>query len=401
MELALQCGWGMMQLNCALVGRWGGGTVILSPRDKTPDQVRRHAGDVQRGGGSVLLDPQFFLPHADHERLRSHEFWPPEYETSAFWSGPALAQLVASLGALNREIGTRGFIVPGMLAARVDADWLYCQNAAIDATRALDIGLPLYQTIALSEDAMKDENQVHEVLEGADNWRANGYYLVIEHPRGEYLVDDPNWMVNTLDLVAGLRLRGAEVILGYSTHQLLASAVADATMLASGTWMNVRSFPPEKFRVPDEEEQRRNATWYYCPQALSEYKIAYLDVAFEAGVLNAMAPAPEMTSPDAAMLFSGVRPSSVPFRQSPEAFSHYLQCLRVQASVQRMGTFDETYSAQMRMLDSAEALLETLRRAGVLGQKREFTPIIDTNRSALARFQARRGTILRRHWGTL
>jgi hypothetical protein len=203
-----------------------------------------------------------------------------------------------------------------------------------------------------------------------------------------------------LDLIAGLRLRGAEVLVGYCTHQLLLCAVAHSTMIASGTWMNVRSFPPEKFRSPEEEEDRRRAVWYYCPQALSEYKIPFLDVAFEAGVLDLMAPDASFGCVDTERLFQGIRPTTVGFGQS-EAFRQYLQCLHHQALQSRRGSFEETIAEQQRMLDTAETLLRQLRAAGIFGQLREFSDIVDVNRSALALFQRRRGTVFRREWPRL
>ena len=65
---------------------------------------------------------------------------------------------------------------------------------------------------------------------------------------------------------------GSEVILGYCTHQMLVAGAAKVSAIASGTWMNVRSFPPEKFKAVYEEEIRQRATWYYCPQALSDIR---------------------------------------------------------------------------------------------------------------------------------
>ena len=46
MELALQFGWGMMAHSRTLVQEWGGGAVILSPRDLNGDQLLRLGRDV-------------------------------------------------------------------------------------------------------------------------------------------------------------------------------------------------------------------------------------------------------------------------------------------------------------------------------------------------------------------
>jgi hypothetical protein len=236
-----------------------------------------------------LLDPQFYLPHADHERLCSHEYWPQEYETGAFFQGPALTKLLRKLRELNVRLGCRAFILPGLLAASVDDDWLAIQRAIIEEGQAKEKQFSLIATIALSAEAVKDEEQIALLLEAAEQWSVQGYYIVCEHPNGQYLVTEPNWVANVIDLAAGLRLRGAEVVLGYCNHQMLIAALAKVNAIASGTWMNVRSFPPDKFKAPYEEEIKQRATWYYCAQALSEYKIPFLDIAKRQKVLSLMA----------------------------------------------------------------------------------------------------------------
>ena len=75
MELYLQLGYGMMSLSRALIQEWGGGTVILSPRDLDGGQLQRQSAAVNRlPNGNVMVDPQFYLPHADHTGLVAHDF---------------------------------------------------------------------------------------------------------------------------------------------------------------------------------------------------------------------------------------------------------------------------------------------------------------------------------------
>lgn len=259
MELKLQFGYGMMDHSRASVEAWGGATVILSPRDLTPNQLSRLAGDINAlNGGGVMLDPQFYLPYADHERLTSHDYWPDQYSTAGFWSGTELRVLLTKLGQLNTSLGCKAFVLPGLFAERVDDDWTARQRMMIEEARAVST-LPLFVTVALGADTVKSDDAIDEVLSAAEHWSAQGVYLVAEHPNGEYLVTDPAWLANVLDLVAGLRLKGKTVIVGYCNHQMLVLACAGANAMASGTWMNVRSFPPDKFRMQYEDEIKQRA----------------------------------------------------------------------------------------------------------------------------------------------
>jgi hypothetical protein len=241
---------------------------------------------------------------------------------------------------------------------------------------------------------------VASLIERSRNWDVGAFYVVAEHPNGKYLVDDPNWLANLLDLVGSMRMHGARVILGYCNQQMLIAGCAKATAVASGTWMNVRSFPPDKFRAVYEEEVRQRATWYYCPQALSEYKIPYLDVAHRLGLLTRMKAPDAMNSAFANDLFFGPQPSSVPFTEQL-AFRHFLQCLHFQAQEAVAPTFEETVIRHEHLLDEADALLTVLSASGVRGQLRDFREILDVNRAALVVFRSTRGLMLGRKWSTI
>ena len=260
--------------------------------------------------------------------------------------------------------------------------------------------LSLVATIALSAEAAKNEDQVALLLETAEGWKVPGYYIVCEHPNGRYLVDDANWLANVIDLAAGLRLGGAAVVLGYCNHQMLIAALAKVNAIASGTWMNVRSFPPEKFNTVYEDEIKQRATWYYCPQALSEYKVPFLDIAKRRRLLSLMAPPQALDGGFVSALFSGAQPSSVPFTEQA-AFRHYLHCLRGQCANANAVTFDSTVANHERLLDEAEALLQRLAAAGIRGQLRDFGEIVDVNRAALELFKSIRGSVLRRRWAAI
>lgn len=401
MELYLQFGYGMMEHCRSLLSLWRGGTVVLSPRDLSADQLQRLASSVNSlPNTNILLDPQFYLPHADHQRLCSHEYWPNDYDTGLFWQGPQLVRLLTNLRDLNTRLQCESFILPGILALSINDDWLEMQRAILEEAIALRLDRPIILTLALSAEAVRDQQQVELLLDHAERWKPNGYYLVCEHPKGQYLVDDANWLANVLDIIAGLKLLGAQVILGYCNQQMLIAGVTKVNAIASGTWMNVRSFPPEKFNAVYDEEMKQRTTWYYCPQTLSEYKIPFLDIALRMGLLNMMSPAVNENAPFANALFSGVQPSSVGFNEQ-SAFRHYLCYLRQQSLATVRSTFDETVTAHTELLDTAQTLLQTLTASGIRGQLRDFTPIIDVNRAALELIIRLRGAMLRRRWPSL
>ncbi len=203
--------------------------------------------------------------------------------------------------------------------------------------------------------------------------------------------------MNLLILCAGLKLQGREVIVGYSGHQMLCLASANTDAIAAGTWLNVRSFSVDKFNERNPDDISRRAKWYYCPQALSEYKIPFLDMGFNRGILPKLAPEKEYSSNYADILFSGAQPSSTAYSEQ-QSFRHYLTCLYSQCKAATHDSFDEAVEHQRNLLDNAEEIIQTAHSCSVLGQQRDFGDIIDVNRAALESFAHSRSFVLKRSW---
>ncbi|MDO9365706.1 MAG: hypothetical protein Q7T58_05115 [Methylotenera sp.] len=399
MELYLQFGYGMMEHSRSLIKYWGSGTVILSPRDLNETQLERLSKETIKLGGSVVLDPQLYNPVlTNHDRLIVHSFWPT---SSSFPNGPELSKCLINLIDINQRIGAKQIILPGMIAKRVDDDWLESQRQVIEESQRCDTkGVSTIMTVALSYDALRNDDQVQLLLESLPEWDVPSIYLVCEHPNGDYLVTDPGWLANVADVVAGIRLAGKQVIVGYCNHQMLLVASSAATAIASGTWMNVRSFNEEKFILQDDDEIKQRSIWYYAPHLFSEYKIGYLDLAKKSGVLDNLRTDDVYGSNFADELFTAPQPQLAGFTEQ-QAFRHYLQCLHHQATNSVKQTFDETIDTYVKQLDQAEEALKVLHAKGIKGQKRDFLESIDANRGAASYLSSNRGAVLRRKWTNL
>jgi hypothetical protein len=264
MKLYLQFGYGMKAHTLKLLSSWGSGGVILSPRDLNADQITLMAKSILRINCEPLLDPQCYAHDSDHERLICHEYFKryQENPSDSFQGGFGTAALLKELAEYAKGIGIKKHILPGPLADPVNDDWFSFQENIINEAATHFGDEPVLATVALSNQSMLDDSHVESVIEQASSWDVHGYYIVAESDSG-YLVENPIWIANVLILASGLKLLGKEVIVGYSNHQLLPLAAAKADVMASGTWLNVRAFPIEKFYAPAEDEKSRRAIWYY------------------------------------------------------------------------------------------------------------------------------------------
>lgn len=396
MKLYLQAGYGMMSLNERLARRWVGCTAILSPRDLSEAQLAKHATALRALNASVMVDPQFYDPRSDHKRLTGHGHWPAAYTTDLGDEVSFIDDLLAGVDRLNALVRSNVIILPGQYCAKVDMRWI--ARHRLIATRAAGAfsNKPRLATICLSGGVVNDEDQIHDLLDDAASWPVDGFYVVAEHVSGNYFCDDPIWMTNLMDLCAGLKLLEKHVIVGYANQQLLALACANVDAVAVGNFKNVRRFQLDKFREKERDGGTRRVR-YYCPSALSEFRVPYLDVAKSAGLLAEMQPSSDDDLIDSSPLFSAARPSSAQFPEDV-SFMHYLSCLRRQIIGLDDVSFDSSQKSVSALFMSAGKLLNDLHSSGVYGEERDFGDVLMACRSALIGHEDRRGFVLRRKW---
>lgn len=395
MEFYIQMGHGMQGLCIELSEYWDGATAILSPLNMQPDKVKPFSDSLKKKGGRVLLDPQMYSPRKYHKNLQKYGYFPKSNITTVEMGN--CSDIISALAQINADINSEAFILPSQTITKFDERWNKVQSAVARQGRQFANGRKTYHTISLAGEAIMDETQVESIVQSVSQWDVDGAYIVCEHPDRYYLVDQPIWITNLLSLVAGIKRAGKEAIVGYASHQLLCLSLAKCDAIAAGNFLNVRWFQPEHFETLDESEPSRRATWYYCPQVLSEFKVTYLDVAKRDDLLSRLAPPPSMVNQYSSMLFKGALPSSTNYKEG-NSFKHYLHCLRVQCRDSTKATYKETLDSLTLSYETASSLFEGLRKAKIKGQDRDFFEIIDANQAAISLFNSEFGFAMSQEW---
>lgn len=401
MRFYLQYGYGMGDMSTSLIGSWDGETaVIMSPRDQTPDSLIKLSKSLIKKDAYVLIDPQMYdVAISNNGKNNHYDYWP---DPRIFPSGATLRKCIEELVRLNKSISADEIIIPGELSRSIDPKWRKQQLDIRNVVSSVDLkGLNPIYTLAISPEVLTSNAATNSLLSEVDGWEGiKSIYLILKHPNNEYLLDSATWLSNALDIVAGLRLKGIEVIVGYCSHQQLVMAAAGANAICSGTWLNVRAFCLEKFKKQPGAAQR--STWYYAPQLLTEFKIDALDVAHKHGQLNLLASSTVYGSIYADALFKGPQPSlaGTLFNES-SSFKHYLCCLRTQAYLATKNTYKETFEHLHAVLNNAETQLKYLHKLGVSGQQRDFLQYVLATRNALDSLNSIRGSILSRNWASI
>jgi hypothetical protein len=394
MKFYIQMGHGMQSICRELSDSWGGSTVILSPLNIGEDKLLPFTESLMKKNGQVLFDSQMYSPRKYHKNLQQYSYW-PESATSVELGD--CSALVSALANINSKIQSSEFILPSNITSIIDEHWHKSQNAIAQQARLVESGKDILHTIALGPNVLADETQVESIIGYANQWDVNGVYIVCEHPDSYYLVNKPLWVTNLLALVAGIKRLGKKVIVGYASHQLLCLALARCDAIAAGNFLNVRWFKPEHFESSDDDEPSRRSTWFYCPQAFSEYKVTYLDVAWRKNLLSRMAPPAIMANGYSNILFQGAMPSATNYKEG-NSHRHYLHCLKIQCETATKSTYEETRDSHLALLASASFLISGLREEKIKGQDRDFNEIVDVIEAAISIFNKEFGFVMSQEW---
>lgn len=395
MKLYLQMGHGMQAMAQELIKLWGSGDVIISPVNIQQERVTAFAKSIISFGGNVLFDPQMFYPKDGHTKLKSYDYWPKDDVSISSEEGNKAIN--RELLRMNNQINSSRIILPGI--EMKDNQLAYGLQCITDSAQyfANKTHKPLLATLCLYPETIRNVNVIETIVEKLKLIPVEGYYIIPHPSNDEYIVSDPLWVIGIMKLVTCLKLAKKTVVVGYSSHQGLIYSLANIDGIASGTYMNTRSFVPAKFKSPKDDDIKHKSTWYYLPSAFSEYKAALLDVAKQRGFLENFIPQGEFANAYSAMLFKGALPSSTNYNET-NSFKHYLYCLKVQCNMLSKESYEETYDTYEFLLNNAENQIKDFKKRGISGQNRDFAPAIEGNRVAMCANDEDYGLKLRLDW---
>lgn len=406
MELYLQFGYGMKGITCELSRKWQETYVILSPRDISPLNLANWSGQFRQAGTQCLFDTQCYYPDATSPNLLQYTYWDSSLSEKLLhlsdkgWT----KQFLQKVKVYNDKAETTGYILPSIMEPYED-NWekrffTRTKNLVEAANEVYQKNKPIFMTLALPAKLLQGrEENIEQLMNKLLKLDVEGVYIIAEPPEGQYLVDDPAWVYNILKICAMSKLARKMVIYGYGNHQMLALALTKINALASGTWLNLRHFT-NRFR--EAEDIKRKSKWVYYPEAFSEYKMAFLDWAYNQGHKDALTPRDKVFMDDSfrKIMKADIQPSQTGFNER-DSFIHYLMALHHQVELLRGNSYEEVLAAYEMMLNAARIENERLEKIHVYPQTRGFSEIIDVNRAAIEKLNEGYGLPLTMEWKNL
>ncbi len=372
MKLFLQQGWGMLALDAELLERRIASGVVLSPRISTPEQLERHSGEIRNLGGSVLFDPQFYVPRTEHARILQFPVlgWARAL-TATLTIDHSAADFCQRVIDYQRDVlDVDGVILPGAYTNAGDERWRIWQASFAEAGAEHCTDKPLYSTIAIGPDVVRNRHLMDSLIDETLNYPVGGFCTFFLGRLNDSLSSCRRGLISYAAArwsgLARVR-RGREVILNYANQQaLLLAAVGVEVIALLENFRNVRDFNPEIFDVQPEDDRQR-AVWYYDAGTLSEFRIPTIALAYRRGIRDFFGPICGYCS----TLLAAEDPSAVNWGE-PDAFRHFLFELNRQWLAMGTVAANSRIGHLAGILSSAQARLRELQSRGVrLGERVE------------------------------
>jgi hypothetical protein len=184
MDLFLQFGSGMKSMTLDLARKWGGASVILSPRDITPKQLASWADDFQKYDVSCYFDPQCYFPQSKKKRLSQYEYWDDTLEAKLRSGDHSIIEFIQQLKTYNEVVCTKGYILPAIMH-KFHARWYetisYQSKILIDSARSVIDDKPVFMTLALPKEfLLQNDDIIGRILDNILTWPVDGFYIIAE-----------------------------------------------------------------------------------------------------------------------------------------------------------------------------------------------------------------------------
>jgi hypothetical protein len=376
----------MLALNNEFVKEHQDTGVILSPRNCKRAQIEKHAKELNEKNARVLFDPQFYQPYTERENIINYPYWGEGLDFATIDFAKAGAEQLCD-GVLRYQIDTlsvSSVILPGRYTNALSEEWLELQSVLAVASDKYNTDKDVYSTLALGPEIILERQLLDKLLNELVQYPVEGFYIVLKSPN-TFLITNETYLYNLLDAILSLKLSGKKILFGYSNQQSLLLNAAGIDGVATGNFRNVRSFDPAIFDVPENNDIKQKATWYYDGNTLSEYRVETLTLAYQRGLKGKFGPESSYTS----SLLKSTNPSNVIWGEK-EAFRHYFSVINDQWMSLNKFRGLERVNHTIEFFERAQSLINSFIELGFRQGERSYVQAFEPTLNALYAFKADR-----------
>lgn len=229
---------------------------IMSPVNCDQAKMTRCARDYRQSGDhEVIFDSQLYYPRNAMANLARWPYFPDGFETADEASDAWWSNLVARICRVAGDVNATAVCSPAIVP-RVYADSYYDRMVSVAALMQVpagNAGIELLQTVIISMAEISEIARVHAIASIVTRTHVRRAYLVFVDglPLRRENTDSVA-LAHAMLLVHLLESNGIQVLVGFSSSDILLWKESGASACATGKFWNLRRFTPGRWDPDDD-----------------------------------------------------------------------------------------------------------------------------------------------------
>lgn len=340
---------------------------ILSPADYPFDKNLEISRSINRKNGTVLFDPQFYIPRTNRPDLETYGYF-DQYGGNEFDTAGVSSQynsLCQEIISTQDELNVDAYVSPARFLdtfsePKID-EWEEMTGHFLKIAEEDGRDIPVLVSLPIYQKSLVDAEQRTYLLNRITQIDADGYYVSVEFERevSHPLTGSSN-VYSLLQLLNTLKKNRYDVLVGH-THQIAHLFLGiGINAFASGHYQNLRSFDTRRWDPEDEQGGGRIVVKYFSDRLLNELRVdPELDLMYQKGdfdIDKIRTPSPY----DDDLFDSSLPPSAVGWKFREASWDHYIWCCDQIAKRYRGITEEERFQLAKQKIDSAGELYDEI-----------------------------------------
>jgi len=228
---------------------------IISPVNSTHDEVIKHMNNNVPEGYEWIFDPQLYNPRSDRGKLTRWDYYPDNIDTADLSSLQWWRSLVNKLAKRVELIKQSAVCSPLILPKRYDLKYYELIVEVSNNLSSLleDRSIDVVQSAIVNIHSLSDYEESYRTAGMLSKTNSQRLYIIFDsnlHLKMPFA--DSREIVGAMLLINSLIKSGLEVLVGYSSHDVILWKYAGADSCASGKFFNLRRFTKSRFETPPE-----------------------------------------------------------------------------------------------------------------------------------------------------
>jgi hypothetical protein len=228
---------------------------ILSPVNYNEEEVFAQVESKPKTNFEMIIDPQMYYPRSERGKLREWRYFPSDVDTTDLHSKTWWHKIINLIIETSVWIKVNSVCSP-VLAPRIYTDEYYLEMVDLGnyfAAKLHGTGIKPIQTVLVNIADLSDPSRVLKIASIISKTNAEDIYLILVSnipPRRE--LSDTEEIKGAMKLINVLETAELNVIVGYSSSDMVLWKAAGAKSCATGKFFNLRRFTSSRFEEPSE-----------------------------------------------------------------------------------------------------------------------------------------------------